>query len=211
MKYYVVWEGRAPGIYDSWEECEMQTEGFPGAKFKAFPDLDSATKAFRGSPDQHMDLLRAIASNQPKQTLNYAAFPDIKRNALAVDAACAHNPGPVEYRGVWVQNGKEAFRMGPFPGGSNNMGEFIALVHGLSALQKAGREDIPIYTDSATARSWLTRRQHKCTIPRTQDNKQIFLLFDRAMAWAKTHIPKNPVLIWNTERWGEIPADFGRK
>ena len=46
-KYYVVWEGRAPGVYDSWEECEEQTKGFPGARYRSYKSQDDAVHAFR--------------------------------------------------------------------------------------------------------------------------------------------------------------------
>ena len=38
-KYYVVWEGRARGIFDSWEECKEQVDNFKGAKYKSFDCL----------------------------------------------------------------------------------------------------------------------------------------------------------------------------
>ena len=43
-KYYVVKNGRIPGIYDSWDECQKQTSKFPGAVFKGFPTLEEAEK-----------------------------------------------------------------------------------------------------------------------------------------------------------------------
>ena len=36
-KYYVVWKGRNPGIFDNWAEAKMQIDGFEGAKFKSYP------------------------------------------------------------------------------------------------------------------------------------------------------------------------------
>lgn len=38
-KYYVVWEGRATGVFDSWEECKEYVDGYQGARFKSFPTL----------------------------------------------------------------------------------------------------------------------------------------------------------------------------
>ena len=35
-KYYVVWNGRKPGIYEGWDKCRDQVAGFTGAKFKGF-------------------------------------------------------------------------------------------------------------------------------------------------------------------------------
>ena len=30
-KFYVVWRGLVPGVYESWEECEAQVKGYEGA------------------------------------------------------------------------------------------------------------------------------------------------------------------------------------
>ena len=128
-----------------------------------------------------------------------------------MDAACSRNPGPVEYRGVDISTGRELFHVGPLEGGSNNMGEFLALVHALAMLAKAGRGDVTIYSDSRTAMSWVRNRKAKTTVAPTEDNKKIRELVARAEAWIQTHHPTNRILKWDTDKWGEIPADFGRK
>ncbi len=209
-KFYVVWEGRATGVFDSWEECRLQTENYPGAKFKSYNSQQEAVEAFRGNPAEQMELLRSIASYSPPVE-SYDAFPEILQDSLAVDAACSHNPGPVEYRGVWVRTGQPIFHAGPFEGGTNNIGEFLALVHGLALLKSQGRPHTPIYTDSRTARSWVRNRKVKTTLQRTPENEQLFEMIDRAMAWLERNTYSNPILTWNTPAWGEIPADFGRK
>lgn len=132
-KFYVVWSGNAPGIYDSWEECKAQVEGYPGARYKGFNSLEDATMAFRGDAEDELYALRAIAGHGTP-IVNYEAFPEIERNAIAVDAACAGNPGRMEYRGVDVASGVELFRFGPVDDGTNNVGEFLALVHALSLI-----------------------------------------------------------------------------
>ena len=35
-KFYAVKQGRQPGIYTTWADCQKQTVGFKGAKFKGF-------------------------------------------------------------------------------------------------------------------------------------------------------------------------------
>ena len=93
-KFYVVWVGNNPGIYDSWEECQLQIKGYPGAKFKAFESQTAATLAYRGDPSEHIGLIKAIASHKPK-VVNYRAIPEIKMEGLAVDGACSGVPGPM--------------------------------------------------------------------------------------------------------------------
>lgn len=209
-KFYVVWEGHATGVFDSWEECELQTKGYPGAKFKSFDSQEAAVEAYRGSYESQMELLKSIASHRPAP-VDYTRFPEIQLDSLAVDAACSKNPGPVEYQGVWVRTGERIFHVGPLEGGSNNIGEYLALVHGLALLKSQGRHNTPIYTDSRTARSWVRKGQPKTSIVRTPQNARLFEMLDRATAWLAANTFSNPILTWDTPVWGEIPADFGRK
>ncbi|MDE6377860.1 MAG: viroplasmin family protein, partial [Duncaniella sp.] len=126
-KFYVVWNGYATGVFDSWEECELQTKGYPNAKYKSFDSQEAAVAAYRGDPAEQIELLRSIVTHKPTPA-DYSQFPEIQLDALAVDAACSRNPGPVEYQGVWVRTGERIFRIGPLAGGTNNLGEFLAPV-----------------------------------------------------------------------------------
>lgn len=209
-KFYVVWEGRATGVFDSWDECQLYVEHYPNARYKSFDTQEEAVAAFRGDTADHLDILKAI-SEGPATILDYSAFSEIRLDALAVDAACSKNPGPVEYRGVWVRTGQQIFHAGPFAGGTNNIGEFLALVHGLALLHKQGRFDTPIYSDSRTARAWVRERKVKTKLTPTSANAELFELVERALRWLQTHPVRNPILVWDTPVWGEIPADFGRK
>lgn len=216
-KYYVVWNGLVPGIYLSWEECKDQIDRFPDAKYKAFRTKEEAIKAFRGSGKEDLDMLRSISSHMDLNSSNitdglFERFPDIIRNAIAVDGACSRNPGPYEYRGVSLSDGKEIFHVGPLQGGSNNIAEYLALVHALAHLEKCGNRETAIYTDSINALAWLRNRGHRSKITPNHTNAYTFELLTRADKWLQQHtfIP-NRVLKWDTEQWGEIPADFGRK
>lgn len=209
-KYYTVWVGHETGVFDSWEECKLSIEGFPGARYKGFPSREEAIMAYRGDASEHIGVIKAIASRKA-DICTYEANPEISLNAIAVDAACSHNPGPVEYQGVDLRTGQRVFHVGPLPGGSNNMGEFLAIVHALALLDREGRSDVTIYSDSRTAMSWVRNRMAKTAIPRTEANAKIHDLVQRAQTWLQTHHPANRVVKWNTEEWGEIPADFGRK
>lgn len=209
-KYYVVWDGHAPGVYDSWEDAKEQIDGYPGARFKSFPTQEDAVMAFRGDPAEYMGIFKAMGAREIR-VMNYETFPEIRLDAIAVDAACSHNPGPVEYQGVRVGTGERIFHYGPVPGGSNNIGEYLAIIHAAALLAKSGDSTTPIYTDSKTALSWIRRRESKTTIEPNESNKSLFEALGRANKWIKTHNIPNPILKWETEKWGEIPADFGRK
>ena len=130
-------------------------------------------------------------------------------NSLAVDAACSGNPGPMEYRGVHIASRQEIFHFGPMKG-TNNIGEFLAIVHGLALLKKKGF-DMPIYSDSANAISWVRQKKCKTKLPRTPETEELFLLIERAEKWLQGNTYTTRILKWETKEWGEIPADFGRK
>ncbi len=219
-KYYVVWEGRAPGVYDSWEECRLQVEGYKEAKYKAFNNREEAIEAFRGSASEHIGIFQQMclhhnvgdAQTSRKQTASPRPTTTVSiiRESLAVDAACSGNPGTMEYRGVYVATGQEVFRIPPMKQGTNNIGEFLALVHGL-ALLKQMKNDMPIYSDSRNAILWVKQKQCKTSLQRTEVNAPIFDLIARAEKWLKTNTYTTRIIKWETDKWGEIPADFGRK
>lgn len=205
QKYYVVWEGYKPGVYLTWDECNAQIKGYAGAKFKSYTSLDAAKQAFGESFSDH------IGTTKKAKVIRTIDHSDVIWESLSVDAACSGSPGVMEYRGVWTGDAAEVFRMGPYNWGTNNVGEFLALIHGLAFLQKNGMEEIPIYSDSRTAMSWLRNKKIKTTLERRSSNVILFQLMERAEKWMKTNTWKTPVMKWETSRWGEIPADFGRK
>jgi ribonuclease HI len=207
--FFVVWDGHEPGIYSSWEDCKKQTHGFGEAKFKSFATMEEAREAFC-SP--YWDYVGKNAKAvTPKPTAEQVAKVGLPNpESIAVDAACSGNPGPMEYRGVYTKNGTELFKQGPYPEGSNNIGEFLAIVHALALLKQKG-SDLPIYTDSMTALAWLRIGKARTRIEKTEKNAILFDLLARAEKWLAENKYTNNVLKWETEVWGEIPADFGRK
>ncbi len=207
-KYYVVWEGKFTGVFDTWDACKQQVNGYDGAKYKSFPSKIEANTAFSlgytGYYKKH-----AI----PKKITNpiiAAQKGEPILNSLCVDAACNMTNGTMEYRGVHTGKREQWFIKGPFVKASNNIGEFLALVHGL-ALLKQMNLNIPIYSDSITAIAWVRHKKHKSIVLPTEENELIFDLLQRAENWLHANHFSNPILKWETKIWGEIPADFGRK
>lgn len=207
-KYYVVWKGRDTGVFYSWDECKAQVDKFQGALYKSYEDEDEAFEALKkgASPRFVSNVAKKV---QAKQAAKIPSSQIIQQ-ALAVDAACSGNPGDMEYRGVYVQTGQEIFRMGPFPEGTNNIGEFLAIVHGLSLLKQKGLT-MPIYSDSKIAMGWISQKKCKTKLIVTEKNRQLFNLIQRAENWLANNSYTTPIYKWETKSWGEIPADFGRK
>lgn len=202
-KYYVVWKGKKTGVFESWEVVKKLVHSFEGAQYKAFADKKEAEKAFKKS---YYSYKKTLLSESEKK-----AYGNPILNSLTVDAACSGNPGLMEYRGVLTSSKKEVFKQGPFAGGTNNIGEFLGLVHGIAWLKKKNQQTIPVYSDSKVAISWLKQKQCKTNIEFNSSNKELLELIKRAEKWLQENSYQNPILKWETKAWGEIPADFGRK
>lgn len=204
QKYYVVWKGRKPGIFTSWAETEKQVKGFAAAQYKSFDTLKEAESAykseyvaFKGKP---------ASQGKWKEASVKPILPSI-----CVDAACSGSPGILEYRGVYTDSQEEIFRVGPFPDGTNNVGEFLAIVHALTWLTKHEKQ-LPVYSDSRNAISWVYTGQCKTQLKHTSVNAPLFAIIHGAENWlAENELRDDAVLKWDTEFWGENPADFGRK
>ncbi len=207
QKFYVVWKGKNPGIYSTWEDCKKQIDGYPEAVYKSFKDKILAEKALLEGSENYIGLDERILNfDVEKQKL----FGSPIANSISVDAACSGNPGVLEYRGVHTSTGREIFKKGPFPEGTVNLGEFLALVHGI-ALLKQKNSNKPVYSDSRTAIVWVKKKRINTKLERNRKNDELFQLVDRALIWLHNNTFENPILKWETKYWGEIPADFGRK
>ncbi|WP_416445922.1 viroplasmin family protein [Leeuwenhoekiella sp. A16] len=205
-KFYVVWQGKRPGIYNKWNDCKAAITGYKGAQYKSFSTFAEAKKAYNGNYNDYKG--KTTPKIVDKELLARIGEPNY--NSIAVDAACSGNPGIMEYRGVETKTAKELFKVGPFNQGTNNVGEFLALVHGLAFLKKKN-SNLILYSDSRIAISWVRQKKCKTNLKETAVNKTIFDLVRRAENWLKTNTYSTPIAKWETKVWGEIPADFGRK
>ena len=208
---YVVWKGHQTGLFDSWTECQKQISGFPGAEYKGFSSYEEAQVALERSYLDYKQTKKSSTTNDSAITLQHSNQVVYDLEALSVDAACSGNPGLMEYRGVWVGSGKEVFKVGPFKKSTNNIGEFLALVHGLAYLKQENKESIILYSDSRIAMGWVKKKKCNTKLVCTNVNARSFELIRRAEKWLQTHTYKTKIVKWETKEWGEIPADFGRK
>lgn len=208
-KFYVVWAGRITGVFDDWPTCKSQVDQFEGAKYKSFESKIEADQAYRMGYESYR---KQQLAESPQANLKFVSSNDPVPvwDSLSVDAAWNTVTKVMEYRGVHTATGKVWFHKGPFQGASNNIGEFLAIVHGL-ALLKQMNSNLPIYTDSITAISWVRHKKHKSVILPTEENMLIFDLLERAESWLKNNSFETRIIKWDTRSWGEIPADFGRK
>ena len=216
-KFYVVFNGRNPGVYDDWEDAREQIENFEGARYKGYGSAAEAAEAYRNSFGKvdNADLGRFLAASGSRQLPkagqpDYMTNPEVDLDAWAVDASCLGNPGKMEYQGVELMTGRTLFRVGPFDDATNNIGEFLAIVHAMALMQQQGKFH-NIYSDSVSGMAWVRNRKVKTQLKTTPRNGKVFELMARAVTWLNSHTYPGKVLNWQTDRWGEIPADFGRK
>lgn len=204
QKYYVVWKGRKTGIFTSWAECEKQVKGFVGAQYKAFESEAEADAAYLAKYEEYLG--KVSTSGKWKLASIQPILP-----SMCVDAACSGSPGRLEYRGVNTQTGDEIFHSGPYADGTNNVGEFLAIVHALT-WQEKHNVHIPIYSDSENAIAWVNTGQCRTKLNHTSKNAILFAIIRSAENWlAENELPEGRIIKWDTEMWGENPADFGRK
>lgn len=206
-KFYVVWKGKHPGIFDSWDDCKAQITGVKGAQYKSFYSFEEAKKAFNGNYLEYKGSKKGKPSLTPEEILKIG---EPNMHSIAVDAASSGNPGIMEYQGVDTKTKKRLFKQGPFNQGTNNIGEFLALVHGLAFL-KQQKSDRIIYSDSRIAIGWVRKKKCGTKLKPNAKNKTVFKLIARAEAWLENNLYDTPIVKWETKAWGEIPADFGRK
>jgi len=204
-KYYVVWKGKETGIFDSWDKCKKQIQGFTGAQYKSFKTKEAAERAFQKAPKDFIGK-EAFHSELSPQELARLGKPILE--SVSVDAA--YNGKEMEYKGVYTKTKLELFKSGIFEDATNNIGEFLAIVHALGYLKRQ-KSAAPVYSDSLTAMSWVKNRHAKTKLVATKANQSLFYLLDRAEKWLRENKYPNRLLKWETKAWGENPADFGRK
>ena len=223
-KFYAVWHGNPPGLYTNWADCQKAINGISGAQYKSYPTREQAQRALDGSYKAAVEAGKKLSgrvqgggygqnggrntSDLSAAELNRIGEPNLY--SIAVDAASSGNPGRMEYQGVDTQTGKLLFHQGPFAQGTNNVGEFLALVHGLAYLKKEG-SDRAIYSDSRIAIGWVRKKKCGTKLAPHSSNKILFELISRAESWLRSNTYTTSILKWETKAWGEIPADFGRK
>lgn len=201
MVVYVVWQGRRPGIYQTWDQCKDQIDWFPWAQFKKYRTQQEAERAFEMGYRQGISAPKLI---WPPECVWH----------IAVDAACRGNPWILEYQWVMIGSDRisctQLFYRGPYEQGSTNLGEFIALVVALRYVHK--HPWLTIYSDSLTAMAWVRDRQVRTTLDLSQINPVVRQQVQECVTWLRDHSSHHrSIKKWNTqERW-ECPADFGRK
>lgn len=233
QKYYVVWVGKQPGVYSNWGACQEQVNQYPQAKFKSYESKAEAEAAYKAGWKSHWgqksasEAASGVSSagkgksaasgggrsgtrTSSQRRSSDETEEEIDYNTISVDVGTRGNPGPVEYKGVDTGTGEVVFSVGPVRKGTNNLGEFLAIVHALALIKKTGSQQ-NVYSDSVNAIKWVKQKKVATTLPRDSSTEEIWQLIDRAEHWLRTNTYDTKVMKWQTRKWGEIKADYGRK
>lgn len=187
-----------PGEYKefhSWPACQAFVKG-KNVPFGSGVTRDEALEKVARS--------RAyIDKNGSKTTKAAAPVGAPPREGICSDAGTHGNPGPCEYQ-VCDLKGKvlEHKKLGVH---TNNYAELAGIG---AMLQYAAINGITkCWTDSQIAIGWIASGRLGPTV----HERDVIL---RMVTEIQTILRKNPkleLLKWHTKKWGEIPADFGRK
>lgn len=183
---------------DSPQKLFKMMEGYMGKEYVVVvePEIKEGKKGFQGYK---------IEAYKEKDR----GYP-FEVNSISVDASSLNNPGVTEYQGVDTGTGEKLFVSKKYKEGTNNIGEFLALVEAMKYLEDKGL-DIPIYTDSLTAVAWVRKHKINTGLKVTDNTKELFEDVDKAVEYLKRTKRKADIRKWNTKKWGESKADFGRK
>lgn len=238
-QYYAVWIGKKPGIYDNWNDCKEQVDKFPGSKFRKLKstEYNAAIMEFNNEKGEGLHKIsvdsvtsnssNTVVVNKPKEikvdsfqekvleNLNKSeSFNNQKplEGVLTVDGAS--NGENCEFQAVWYPSGEHVSRSKKYEGGTNNIAEFLGIVFALKYLMK-NNLPLKVYSDSVTAMAWYRNKKANSTANETgkaTDELNTLIAESEGFLRKNAHILKSAeVMKWHTGKWGEIPADFGRK
>lgn len=211
QKYYVVWKGRKTGIFTSWDECKNSVDRYVGALYKSYLSRSEAETAFVSGYTTQSRSPSDPSQIRSRWVQSHRDNPAIETPSISVDGAWNTVSWVCEYQWVDTATGERLFAGGPYADGTNNIVEFLAIVHGLQYCLEHWLTTYPIYSDSHTAIVWVGARRANTRLISTGHNTELFGLIRRAEEWLTTHTYVNPIIKWETREWWEIPADFGRK
>lgn len=157
MAYYGVWAGHKTGIFDNWNECQAQTKGFKGAKFKKLnaKTLEDAKIEFDNgyvekSKAEKKEKTKSTTKSSKKHELhNYHLMDGIH---IFCDGACQGNPAPSASGVSIFMNGvlRKLYTGCYVEDGSNNISELEAIIFCLEKAIEVNRP-LTIYVDSQYA------------------------------------------------------------
>jgi ribonuclease HI len=172
-QYYIVIQGRQPGLYDRWfgeEGAKEQVDGLVDAVYKGFYTLQEAAEWLH---ELHAETMPGLAPDlvellelRPEQPQyeGPSALLEAGKILIYTDGGALDNPGPGGYGVVLRYKGHRKELSGGFRRTTNNRMELLACIEGLQALRF--RCSVVLYSDSkyvvhGMTKGWAERWQAK--------------------------------------------------
>ena len=152
IKFYAVARGRETGIFDCWEDCRAQTEGFQGAVFKSFFTLAEANAWL---DDCNCSSMNPEFNEPPSENEVENSSADY---VVFTDGSCLKNPGGAGgYAAIIINNRtkEQAEYVGGEASTTNNRMELLAALVALQNIPQGS--SIDFYTDSQYLQNAFTR------------------------------------------------------
>lgn len=139
-KFYAVKQGRATGIFNTWEDCQKQVIGFPNAQYKSFTSLEEAENFLNNS--SNTQILDTAAT----------AYVDGSFNINTRQFGCGL---------VFLHDGKEEHIFEAFDDENlvemrNVAGEIMGSIRAMELCIERGIESLSIFYDYNGIEKWAT-------------------------------------------------------
>lgn len=192
MKFYAVKEGRAPGIYESWEACKAQVMGHKGAVYKKFSSREEALAFMEGEGGK----------KAPDEEVLDTAHLSPGVFVVYVDGSYQAKKKRAGYGVVlFSDRGKETF-CGPVSGADiksrNVVGEVMAAKVAMKEAQKRGAKSLTIHYDYAGIRHWALG-EWKANLPLTQDYRSFAQKMGEVMTLSFVKVEAHTGVKYNEE------------
>lgn len=146
-KYYAVKQGRKPGIYQSWAECQEQVNGYPNAIFKGFSTLEEA-EVFVNNCNSNRQVPRKDQSRICRELVAYV-------DGSYLDGAFSY--GCVIFDGENIKEFKESFIKHPDSSMRNVAGELKGARKAIQYALETNATSLDIYYDYQGIESWANK------------------------------------------------------
>lgn len=197
-KYYVVWKGINTGVYDNWNDCKKQVNGFSGALHKSFESLDEAEKAF----EEYSESPNSTSTSIPPSPYSIKSF--------IVNGNCQDTFGEISYRWKISGSTSNAKEINLAMIGTKNIADFIAIVYLIKLSQKV-KLNLPIYTNSKTAKNWILNKKCNHHLFVSKKTEAVLAVIKETEDWLSNNAVENEILFWDSVAWGKFPLVNRRK
>ncbi|CAF1044314.1 unnamed protein product [Rotaria sordida] len=201
MPYYVVRQGKIPGIYNTWNECKEQIDRFSGAEYKKFDKHSDAQEYLDDTIQEYSS--KSIVSSYEKLTVSDTNSDQGKYTIVYSDGCCFGNgySGSKGGYGVYWDddhpwNISERLQGDP----TNQRAELTAAISAMEVALSNGITHLEIRTDSKytiqSATEWIQGWKKSNWIKKTDSkpvmNKDLMVKIDELQQKLKikwTYVP----------------------